>query len=272
MIKESLRSAHRFIENRRLYYTLRKTELSLRSGTDQPERTRQLDRLRTYAERGQFPVNDEQAGYTPCFIGAEGTRCAVGYLMDRDGQTGVVQNIARTNNTVDLSIATPSAVVEWGQRHGLSAGELAQIQPSYDHMEPEPQPGLFESTIDYVEPIMGIAKGLAFFLLAYMAFRYTWWAQSNRSTITRIGLGIMVIAGILAAHSAVAFLTGEPLTMLIQGLTDTAYYDSYQVIRTVNSTIQAVLYFGVIAWFYPRYSDSLFGDGNDTDPEQQPDD
>lgn len=265
MIRKILHKAHRFLENQRLYYTLRKTELELRSETDRTDRMHQFDRLRAYAERGEYPLNDEQTGYVPCFIGAKDTRCAVGYLMERDGHADTVQAIARADNTVDLSVTSPPPVVKWGQEQGLSVDELAQIQPSYDHISPEPQPGLFGAAVDYIEPVMGIAKGLALLVMAYMAFRYTWWVQSKRSVITRIGLGTLVVIGLGATHIATAFLIGEPVAMLVQALTDTARYDSNQVFRTANAMIQAVLYLGIIIGLYPRYSDCLSGNGNDND-------
>lgn len=59
--------------------------------------------LREYAERERFPRNLEYPGErVPHFVDDRGVRCAVGYLIHRDGREGLVERIAATRNTARI--------------------------------------------------------------------------------------------------------------------------------------------------------------------------
>src|SRR5688500_10730692 len=60
---------------------LRASEPAGLSGEQRAERARNLDRLRAYIERGEFPRNFEVQGRRPHFIDDDGRICAVGYLI-----------------------------------------------------------------------------------------------------------------------------------------------------------------------------------------------
>lgn len=96
------------------------------------QRRTQIDRLRAYIDRGEFPRNaDFSFQLTPYFVDDAGIRCAVGHLMERDGWRRDVERIARENNHVRVADVTSGPLVEWIRTSGLTQEECARIQPSY---------------------------------------------------------------------------------------------------------------------------------------------
>ena len=86
------------------YYHLLSAGLELRAA-DTPTlspvlrqaRQRNLDRLRAYRMRGQYPRNIHSPTHAvPCFMDHEGRLCAVAHLMHASGETAAVREIART--------------------------------------------------------------------------------------------------------------------------------------------------------------------------------
>ncbi len=96
-------------------------------------RRQSLDELNAYALRGRFPINTAHPARTPYFVDADGTHCAVGFLMHRAGGDALVGEIGRrTNNGYVLrDLLDYPAVGAWARAHGFTAEELAWIQPGY---------------------------------------------------------------------------------------------------------------------------------------------
>jgi len=117
-----------------------------------PERLQILHELDMYIDKGLFPRNEEKPNQrAPCFVDSAGTPCAVAHLLLRSGNTGqpkltwdgktpanLVTAIADGNlqySTVG-EIAADGQIgpdfLEWADGCGLSAADLALIQPSYE--------------------------------------------------------------------------------------------------------------------------------------------
>lgn len=124
---------------------LRRTERSLREAdtdhltdADRQRRRRHLDRLRAYWQRGEFPRNPTDTR-TPYFVGSEGTDCAVGNLLRKDGFGEVTDAIADAEpelrlEDVDADAAAgtnDAALTDWIEESGLSRTEVERIQPAY---------------------------------------------------------------------------------------------------------------------------------------------
>lgn len=133
---------------RRAEAALRESAAEDRTLAQQRRRRRQLDRLRAYWQRGRFPRNDASPDRVPCFVGAVGTDCAVGYLLREAGRGDLADRIAETDRTVGLEDLGSAAGDEvgrpvdddpdwhaefdaWLDRNGLDLAEAARIQPTY---------------------------------------------------------------------------------------------------------------------------------------------
>jgi hypothetical protein len=91
-----------------------------------------LQTLRAYRQAGTFPQNTYSGQRHPYFIDAAGTACAVGHLMIESGEQALARQISREHNDAYLmELLDRSALVEWAQKAGFSAEELALIQPGY---------------------------------------------------------------------------------------------------------------------------------------------
>jgi len=114
---------------------LGRTERALRAApTDEraEARARQLDRLREYRERGEFPRNRHVSERSPVFVDDSGTHCAVGYLLREDGRADLVREVVERDNTVRVEdLADDDPVLDWAETNGLSREDLARIQPGY---------------------------------------------------------------------------------------------------------------------------------------------
>ncbi|MEX2467531.1 MAG: hypothetical protein WD995_11525 [Gemmatimonadota bacterium] len=106
--------------------------------------------LEEYRAAGDFPHNHvHPGGRVPVFVDPHGTPCAVGYLMVRSGEHGLVEEIVRTDNRVRVpDLAGDERVAAWLNEHGLTLSEAARIQPTYDH-----NPGIATVRADYDEPL-----------------------------------------------------------------------------------------------------------------------
>lgn len=115
---------------------LRATDVSALSPAERAARTRTLDHLRAYWERGQFPASDATAALLPTFVDDTGVRCAVAYLAEQDlGAAPILDINHRYRNAYIAQIDAP-ALLAWATTSGLTRAELAMIQPAY----PPPPP------------------------------------------------------------------------------------------------------------------------------------
>lgn len=91
-------------------------------------RARNLDLLRRYRRRGEFPIN-EHAEPAPRFVDDDGRLCAVAYLMDQTG--GAIAPIVQHANDHRIRAMNFPELDRWAAGSGLTKQELARIQPAY---------------------------------------------------------------------------------------------------------------------------------------------
>jgi uncharacterized protein YjbI with pentapeptide repeats len=109
-----------------------KTEREHWSRELRANRALQIERLRQYARRGLFPLNEHHSWRPiPIFVDRHDTACAVGHLMRQTGRNHAVEEIARRNNHVYVPDVRNGLLVEWVLQSGLTQEEAALIQPGY---------------------------------------------------------------------------------------------------------------------------------------------
>lgn len=176
-VTDTLRDLYLTIEDWRIQKHLRRAERELRKdsyteSTDTDRRRTQLDRLRAYWQRGEFPRNTSRKERTPCFKGEDaGTLCAVGFLMAKDGREDLADAIAAEDNHVWLENVQDGPVKDWIENSGLTMQEAARIQPTYGgstHLATTCQP-LGCEALTYVLFILG---ALGFAALEWAAYRF----------------------------------------------------------------------------------------------------
>ncbi|MEN0003237.1 MAG: T9SS type A sorting domain-containing protein [Bacteroidota bacterium] len=112
-------------------HILRKQETNSLSNQQYVNRLHQLDLLRKYHLRKQFPKNTGHSHRQPYFIDQFGTACAVGYLAIQSGQEALAQQIKQENNFAYIRELDYPVFLDWASANGLTEEELAWIQPGY---------------------------------------------------------------------------------------------------------------------------------------------
>lgn len=206
------------IEEFRVREHLRRTERSLRakdvshlSERELRSRRRHLDRLRAYWQRGAFPRNPTD-GRTPYFVGADGTDCAVGNLLRKDGRGELTDRIAAEEpclrvEAVDADAPAGShdaALAGWVEDSGLTRREVERIQPAYT------VPVEFATTCGPVSCQVAAAfSGLVAASTAagaeYLAYRFVGDCYPEKPTKRRVGLAYLTVL-VLVALPLVALL------------------------------------------------------------------
>ena len=111
-------------------------------------REKQIARLREYMATGTFPLNEGQGERAvPIFVDRNGTHCAVGYLMHRDGWDAEVAEIVQSNNLVYIPEIRGGVFLDWVAQSGLTREEAALIQPAY-------APPEFQVTLEEMQTTM----------------------------------------------------------------------------------------------------------------------
>lgn len=111
---------------------LREREVPGASAELRCARERNLDLLREYHQRGEFPRNyDHPEERRPCFIDRDGRICAVGYLVERTAGRELAESINRKFQYELLGDMQYERLATWVAASGLSLDELATIQPQY---------------------------------------------------------------------------------------------------------------------------------------------
>lgn len=122
-------------EATRIELHLKQTEEVLRSQEAEDcvdeKRTETLNHLNYYRNRAQFPANPDFNARRPYFVGPNGSLCAVGYLLHKNGRDDVVESIKQNNNHVYLEDFEASKTIKWEKELGLSKEECERIQPTY---------------------------------------------------------------------------------------------------------------------------------------------
>lgn len=204
-VRRALASAYLALDDVRIREHLRRAERDLRRSTPDsstPERAsrreRTLDRLREYRRRGEFPRNPGYPGRVPCFVGAYGTRCAVGHLLAEDGREDLVASVAADDPTLRIEDLEGGQVLEWIESHGLTRGEAARIQPAY------PQPVQFTTTCGAVPcwfagTLASILAVAGFAVAEYVGYRVVDGLFPENTFKRRSALAYVTVANLLLA-------------------------------------------------------------------------
>lgn len=96
------------------------------------KRKQHLAVLKKYIEIGVFPTNHYHSHRQPYFVDNFGVHCAVGYLLQQDGQIEFVATVRQNDNYAYVRELTKySALAIWANENGFTLDELAWIQPTY---------------------------------------------------------------------------------------------------------------------------------------------
>jgi hypothetical protein len=110
---------------------LRSADVGHLSDSQLAQRLAHLQSLQAYMADGNFPQNVIAVGRRPVFIDPWGTHCAVGHLMATSGHSQLANTINREHQLDLLRDIKTDGLAEWQHGSGLSADELALIQPTY---------------------------------------------------------------------------------------------------------------------------------------------
>jgi hypothetical protein len=125
--KERIQSRLKLIEE-----LLRSRDVSFLTENQKRERLKNLERLRGYWMKGDFPKNTNHAGVrVPYFIDKHGTPCAVGYLIIASGRPDLAKKISDKDNNIYADKIDDPVFAKWADRSGLTPEELFLIQPEY---------------------------------------------------------------------------------------------------------------------------------------------
>jgi hypothetical protein len=94
-----------------------------------------IEVLKSYRDRGLFPLNEYVAERVPVFIDNYNTYCAVGYLMQQSGWDELARRISEDNNLAWVKDIRIPEVLDWQVFSGFSIDELKLIQGAYDYYD-----------------------------------------------------------------------------------------------------------------------------------------
>lgn len=194
----------------RVERALRARDVSALPPASQQARSAMLDHLRTYYRRSIFPRNYEHRGHRPSFIDRDGRECAVAYLMIQSGQKDLALHISAEMNDAYVRQLTQPEVKDWAAQTGLTAAELALIQPSYQCTF---DPATFPYMLYHVN---GVLVGLVTLLYAAGGFSLiagvlnVWAAFRKRHDMSLIAFGILaglllIVTSVLQYTTALAY-------------------------------------------------------------------
>ncbi|MFT5860346.1 MAG: hypothetical protein ACI865_002456 [Flavobacteriaceae bacterium] len=132
-------------------YILRKKGTANLTETQKTNRANALNLLHDYWVAGKFPSNlDYPDERKPCFRDRNGNICAVGHLVDKTGNSSLVDDIEREQNYDYIFDIESLELAEWIAESGLSNEECAMIQPTYGYQPSQTDP-------NYVQPSFAIS-------------------------------------------------------------------------------------------------------------------
>ena len=143
---------------RAVEHELESRDVSTLTGRERAARARNLAVLHAYWARGVFPKNTDFPGQrVPYFVDRYGTRCAMAYLIERSGGSGLVARVAASKNNARIrELSGDPELVAWLDENGLTAAEAARIQPDYGGPPPASVPDA--ATVGY-RTTTGVAVG-----------------------------------------------------------------------------------------------------------------
>jgi len=134
----------------------------LRRKTNEPiseTRSKSLSALSEYISTGSFPHHEDATAKDrrlPCFIDSTGIPCAVAHLMQVSGHGDLAREInsRHKHSTIDqIGRDMNAKLVSWQTQSGLTVGELALIQPTYEFMQAEKARDQFKAIINSLEEV-----------------------------------------------------------------------------------------------------------------------
>lgn len=115
-----------------VYQVLSNRSINHLTATQRVNRTRHLSVLKSYYEAAVFPTNHYHNKRQPYFVDNYNVHCAVGYLLQQDGQTAIIATIrANDNYTYIHELTKYPQLNNWAKANGFTVDELAWIQPGY---------------------------------------------------------------------------------------------------------------------------------------------
>lgn len=105
-------------------------------------RSKHLERIRAYRERGRFPHNHEfPAKRVPCFVDRHGARDVLAHLMESSGQRELVRLVSTTRNHATVRELVADSKIgpdfhAWLVNSGFSVDEAQKLQASYEGERP----------------------------------------------------------------------------------------------------------------------------------------
>ena len=97
----------------------------------QHARKHNLNLLREYRLRGEFPRNYDRAERRPCFIDRDRRICAVGYLVEQTAGRDVAEGVNESYKYAYISEMEGNNIAAWVANSGFTLEEVATIQPTY---------------------------------------------------------------------------------------------------------------------------------------------
>ena len=91
------------------------------------QRALSLERLRAYRDAGQF-ASDRDGRPASVFRDHAGRLCPMAHLIAASGRMDLVDQVARTNNTLRLADVTEGPLWDWMLNSGLTREEIIRIQ------------------------------------------------------------------------------------------------------------------------------------------------
>jgi len=111
---------------------LRTVDVADLTDAQKANRTEGLDILKTYHEKGIFPINTRHEYTIPYFIDDFNTACAVGHILRESGGVTLATEIANTVNYAYIEeMPYDKELGQWAEEMGFSTQELKWIQPAY---------------------------------------------------------------------------------------------------------------------------------------------
>jgi len=138
---------------------LRVQETDHLSASERKQRLVLLDQLRNYWQAGQFPQRrDPFPKRRPCFIDANETLCAVGYLIVKTAGRDLAERINAKYQYAYLWEMQDDDLAAWVDESGMSLKELAMIQPTYDWLHATILPNGQTPCLNDFEDFVAFAK------------------------------------------------------------------------------------------------------------------
>lgn len=141
-------------------------------------RKRHLKSLEQYIQTGVFPINEHHSSRTPIFRDNYHTLCAMAYVLWKDREYELVNEVAKKDNLVYINQITDGPVLEWIQKSGLTQSEAARVQPTYG-------PELSVADREWIMPILEIIFYSALVLFSSLSLICTYMFNKYGSSVPK---------------------------------------------------------------------------------------